>query len=654
MPTYCVPALSGVPGFPANQFNWWTLAADPASLRFYPENPNWLNAFSLSEGTGANRHLHFRALRGNVEGQDYLFLSWVMRVSGLSTAIDRVNVVLGDGTNYVALQIRLGTASGTVAGTQNANVYSYRLHSCSVDGGGAITQNNPALAVDGAALEGTGRMWVNVQSPQRLLLNRWAFQVAVPLGTGWAPSVLSLPASGAFRLWYEATASLPASEGAVPYLSTPSSPVTTNVLQVVPPGLNVSHLLDMSTGAAGCTAGVELTWGNVGTRNLDGTPRPTPTRIQVDLGKPYPPNSRPYDVNHTPNVAQPQFRNQFFARPTLPAGLGVPQQEALRARFSLANWGSQISIPTASSWRPIPGGEDVNFVAADGEMRFPWPSAGPGGTADGFTTGLVRNINHYLNAVGTGSPPQAGSQNPHQCVLVELTSTDPSVVITRSSIYQNMDVVQASVFRRFAEVSVVGLSPISVAPRDVYLYLQTFNMPPVVKGDQDGEGGDGPGDDVPPRDGQGAALAATVGRQRFEEVEDLTGRVPTYVVHAYHDTGMKLTLEDGRQIPILRPQTSFGYFAQHQGDLHGWETRIYGAEKIVENLYRVGVPNNGSVTIETAIQARESVAEPPLAPDGRRPTRPCTRLAEWLERQGIIGRLLAVIVRIVCSILGRA
>lgn len=649
MPTYCIPALSGVPGFPANEFDWWTLSPPPdPGLRFSPDNPNWLGAFSLSEGVGANRHLHFRALRGEVSGVSYLFLSWVIRVASLDTGIDRVNALIGAGGNYLAFQVRLGSTSSTVAGTQNDGKFSYRIHECTVTGS-TISTVNPPLASDGADLETTGRMWVDDTSDQRNLYTSWAFQVAVPLGTAWAPSSFSLPTSGSFKLWYEVSTSLPGATALYQVPTTPPGVQTTSVLQVLPSSLQVAHLLDLSTGTSGCDSGVELNWGDVGVRNVDaGDPaRPGLTTIRLDLGQDYPPNAAssgsPYNVTHTPNVSDSEFQNQFFAQPTLPGGLSSAQRDALRARFSLANWGSQISISTASSWRPIPGGEDVNYQSATGEMRFVWPQPEPDGTADSFTTTLVRNINKYLNAVGTGSTIPSDAQNPHQCVLVELSSTDPSVVITRSSIYQNMNVARASVFRRFAEISTVGLEPISAQPRDVYLFLQTFNMPKIARG-KDHE-------DMKPALNQ-MGMRGHVGEVEMPyEVEDVAARYPTYIVHAFHDTGKTLALEDGRQVPILRPQTSFGYFALHDGNLYGWETRLYGAQKITENFYRLGVPNQGSRYVETAIQARESASERPLPEDEA--TGCCKGLVAWLNTMGPLGRVASLVVRIICRLLGQ-
>jgi hypothetical protein len=99
-------------------------------------------------------------------------------------------------------------------------------------------------------------------------------------------------------------------------------------------------------------------------------------------------------------------------------------------------------------------------------------------------------------------------------------------------------------------------------------------------------------------------------------IEELIKFLPTYRVHVYHDTGRRTTLLGGGSRRILSPQSSFGFLVQHEGELYGWETRLYGAEKLAENFYVLRVPNNGSVRVTTAIQARESASESPLPSDG--------------------------------------
>jgi hypothetical protein len=116
-----------------------------------------------------------------------------------------------------------------------------------------------------------------------------------------------------------------------------------------------------------------------------------------------------------------------------------------------------------------------------------------------------------------------------------------------------------------------------------------------------------------------------------------------------------MRLEDGRHVPILRPQTAFGYFVLHEGSLYGWETRLYGAEKISENFYRLRVRNNGAAYVEPAIQARESAADVPLPPDGvpGKKTGRCRRLIAWLESKGPIGWFIALFVRLICWLFGQ-
>ena len=206
-----------------------------------------------------------------------------------------------------------------------------------------------------------------------------------------------------------------------------------------------------------------------------------------------------------------------------------------------------------------------------------------------------------------------------------------------------MNVTRASVVREPARISIEGLAPISSPPRDVYLYVQTFNMPKIATG----------GDRERLRKTFDVTRARGIveGQGSGYEIEDLAALYPTYIVHVYHDTGKKMKLEKGGEAPIMRPQTAFGYFALHEGNLYGWETRLYGAEKIADNFYHLQISNNGAANVETGIQARESANEPPLPPDGN--VGCCNALAAWLDTKGPIGKLAAQIVRLVCKLLGQ-
>jgi hypothetical protein len=561
-------------------------------------------------------------------------MQWVVRTSANDPTIDRVNVLLGvPGGNYLAFSAGLASASSIVAGTNDAGTFTYRIRGGSASGG-TVTLSGAENTSTGD-IESTGRMWVDVTSPTRLIQTRWAFQVAIPLGVNWGgggiANQLNLPASGAFKLWFEIDTSLGPGMAAIPQSWPQGSPTTTSAFQIIPSvpgGFPETAMFDLSTAGAGCTDAVKLISTNIGTRNPDGSARPDTNTIKLDLGKAYPPlSATPYDTSHVPNVSNPAFQNQFFAIPTFPAGMSVAQKESVRATFSLANWGSQwwspMVTPPPDSWKPIPGGTDTQFIDANAECHFVWPTAGEPTGPTSFVTKLVQNINTYLNAWMAGVPFPANAQNPHQCMLVELSSVDPGVVITTSSVFANMNIARASTFRRFAEISIKGAPPISAQPRDVYIYVQKFNMPAIVrKEDQPTP----PGNDF----NMDRLNLAVAGRPRSNDVEDIAAFVPTYTVHGYVDTGRKYELRDGRKVPILEPQTAFGYFVLHEGDLHGWETRLYGAEKLAEDLYIVRVPNDGSVHVETAIQARENPNETPLPPDGRPEYRKPQGCLAWL------------------------
>jgi hypothetical protein len=50
--------------------------------------------------------------------------------------------------------------------------------------------------------------------------------------------------------------------------------------------------------------------------------------------------------------------------------------------------------------------------------------------------------------------------------------------------------------------------------------------------------------------------------------------------------------------------TSFGYLGWHEGTVLQWITLLAGVQKVEgTGLYKVSVPNNGSATIKTSLEA---------------------------------------------------
>ena len=109
--------------------------------------------------------------------------------------------------------------------------------------------------------------------------------------------------------------------------------------------------------------------------------------------------------------------------------------------------------------------------------------------------------------------------------------------------------------------------------------------------------------------------------------DELDQLFPTFRVYVYRETGER-TKDDGKESPVLEPQTSFGYFVYHEGDLYGWDARLKGAEQAGESLYLLKVPDDGAVMVNTRIQAVESDNERTPIPDPTQREEPCGCLCQ--------------------------
>jgi len=90
-------------------------------------------------------------------------------------------------------------------------------------------------------------------------------------------------------------------------------------------------------------------------------------------------------------------------------------------------------------------------------------------------------------------------------------------------------------------------------------------------------------------------------------------------VHVFHDSG---TTDPDTGLPVLVPQTPFGFAVDHSGELHGWRHQLSGATltEVGPNLYRIRVPTGGEAVVTTEIEALE------LPPEWWK------RLLRWLLR----------------------
>lgn len=557
----CVPIANGVFGNPTPP-HWWD-NVPPQSVYYQQiDDPRWVGAGTVTYGDGTSTQADFRALLG--DGGTNLYLSWRIFLAPAMSA-NQNSLYLGlqqsaaDGGGDMIINIGLPTLAPS-----GDTVPSYDVESLQADGTLGSTIPTPTW------LSGTGRVWINNPTS-----NSFAVQVQVPV------SAINVT-GGAFQMWYEVLAGTPSA--AVYKFTWPRSgaDIVTSGFPAKP-HFPLSSLpwesFHLSTGPGDATCagtGVSLDIYQIGTHN---TPS---SEVEYGHGQ----------------------VNTFFARPMNNSGMDINAGD-LKATFRLANWGSvpgeESGVDPNVLWSTIPGGSLV-------------PNSGK------ITNGTLADATNEAHFDWTLSnsdivPYQNGTRSADNCLLVELTSTT-GLTFTNNSIRRNMDFVSASTFTRKAEISIKGLKPFAPGGRDVYLYVETLNMPAKVQGGGDGGPNNPPGE-VGNQNRLPALQRGSLTPQQLQELAasgELTDKsmdavLPTYRVHVFSDSGNTINV-GGTPHPLLVPQSGFGFRVIHAGDLIGWTHKIFGdgftLQEIAPNFYRIKkVPNDGSVNVVTTITAVE-------------------------------------------------
>ena len=567
----CIPPSLGVPPAYLPPHWWDNMPAQPVYYKTLTD-PRWQGAAAVSRSNGTQEINSFLALRDST----HLYLSWRYRGMPLGAAAASNVVYVGyerasDGKPIV-VKAELTTLSGAEAeGSGFIDRAAYEL---------------PASGILGAPIASPA--WVNGSTRTWITPTSFALQMQIPL------SELKTTAGG-FKLWFEMLAGSP--DVALTRFVMPrtgadiveSPPAFDKVFPQ--PAAWQAYRLSTGPSDASCPAqAVALDQDKIATKN------PNPNEI---LYKESP-------------AAKPE--NVIYARPTNKSGSNIAAGK-LRATFRIANWGSQpdfadweVGVPIEQLWAKVPcAGGDIN---------------GAVGTVGDIANGTTATNANELRCSWTLTdaeltPFKNGTKNSHSCLLVEMSDTVvPGLVYRNRSMWNNFDVRSASVLEKPAQITLKGLKPISPAGRDIYVYVETRNMPDRVA------------QETPPTDGQGPregplALkrAITEGRVGPEELSRMiaNGQVseatldavlPTYIVHVFHDTGKQLTTGGVRR-PVLNPQSSFGYRVTHAGDLYGWRHQLgvesgFAIDELAPNFYRIrNVPNNGAVNVTTRIEALE-------------------------------------------------
>lgn len=629
---YCLPVGNGVPGasgVPA----WWG-----ASTSIGVDDPRWRGAAMFNHLGDAVR---FQSVVDNSAADPYLVMSWQVKAdSGADDVLyfgfyrDGGTPATSDGNVF---RITRKQATATPVGGVGSNSTTTELEAFYWNNGAAT----PAWSVASGLptfptwISDDVRIDVTCTGP---VCDTWAIRLRVKIvGAGQGDFASPSTAAGGgielptgFKFWYELKTDLTLG------LASPSSSLEFNptVTAADPDLLDPDNFADESA-LGGPRFPATSKWFDV---SLD-TADPTCIKgINIKSGDIYVVNS----VTGAAGGNQMSLlgANTFHARPTNNTGGAIPLAgAAIRARFRIADWNT--SSHASAIWREVPG-----CAAATGSGTV------ANGTQFDLTCAMtpLTPAEQCEYAVPPAMSPAhcAGvtpTRDDHQCILVDLSTAASQFYFSSVSTYRNHNFVGASEYRKKVRIDVNGLPPPAGGEpnRDVYVYIQTRNMPSKIEPAQVDPQAD-------PQDGQDGAAAAprdllrrlklpdngridsaaasrvqaalAAGQITWGEVEQI---MPSHVAYVWHDTGKTISLNGGTR-KLLRPQGSFGYFVSHDGELTGWENELEGAtvSKIAPNFYKVSVPTDGFVNAETVIRSLEPKAavDPDPVVDPSIPTPP--------------------------------
>lgn len=462
---------------------------------------------------------------------------------------------------------------------------------------------------------------------------KFALEIPVDLVTGEAWPDL--------RVYGNAVMYMPGTSGTAveyPLLCDPPSPTSNDCLvfstgfPALPGGLPVGNIstqwTHVTTGNSSACDGVEVLRDMVGS-DYQTTMAPLPNSTVL----------YEYPGYKIPKTSGARLRAGFFNDTS-----NSLLTDDLEATFRIANWGLQWTTWGGASWNEI---------------------------ASATLTGTVTG-GSYGGATGQGEietdlpwiPANSGLAltNDHQCMHVRLTPAGGGINFKRDSVYRNMDLVDASVFRRPLDLDMTErMIPEGQVDNDVYLLVHTRNMPSVEQCNENGQSLRGCADGGPlvlgpveggikgvgqvlegqpvnqqamGQAGPAGALAGAGGNpaaglpepidaqqpvevepwEDFEKPPQYTtiDDLPQYVMYGFVDTGSTINLPDAPDTKVLKGFSQFGYYIQHDGPpSQGWESYLTapGAEPIAESpgLYRIHVEPDQVIALASTVRAIDGV-----------------------------------------------
>lgn len=654
--------LPGLPGAP----EWFEMSSPPDGF-WRPElnDPRWAGAplvgLIQSAGTTGTESAQARVLTYG----DYMYI--VVQVladdegPGSNDSV-LFGITAGSGSQAYALRVRaVGDGSGGVAPAASSS-------------GDPAPQDNPlpeppsGTSVVHWDSDASGSFASSVQQAGSL---SFVDQIAVwkpaaatiPVGTNrnWAVTLRINkaasglnPSPGSIRLFVGTSVRM--DRGGIPatvsYANT--APVTSGgVGSTIIPASSSNWGRYAEIGTA-CTAGMSLSSADIGVAPIaapDTDPTATLTR-KICAADPCPAST---PGGNPENIFRATIRN-------VDTSAGLADWE-VRARFRFADWGSTVTNRKYGPWKEIATtpvgtailtGPDTPLTGTNG---WYWQDEDDGAAANSVV------IDYQCDkGAGTYCPTLSNPANNHQCLLVELGQPPTGTrEIGTTAVYTNMQFVSLSTVDQQATISVQGLKDMTgvAKDRDVYLYVQTENMPahqreplwlpseqmamaaklaqnptplplPEAKAQPgrrparaaamqpkvDPKAAEAKRKLIAERAGRIAATAKKIGDVRvsstlaMSQTQLLDEVWPTYRIRPYYDTGDKQVI-DGQTVPVLAPMVPFGYHMSHDGPFYGFTHALQAVDpgvvltKLSDYWYKVTVKSEGAVHLRTIVTAEE-------------------------------------------------
>jgi hypothetical protein len=574
----CLPVGGGGVPFQPGLPDWWTGSAPY-------DDPRWIYSYGYSAGPE-----RMNALLDTTGSSKALVLRWhVTGDGGGASAGDQIFVGFYNPTTTVGtvFQFTRDALTNTTAGTVGASVMSANAWTqTGTAGWSSITV--PATISSQARLDAFCDT-----SALPVTCNEWIIRLRIPTTTAGG----GVDIGDKFAMWFE----LDADHGGTATTDILKFPLgaatfdpTSLPLTFPPPlgsGSSAAWTSVDNTGAVTCAAGVDLQSEDITVQNALGSG----------------------------TTIDPHSTNTFHVKPTN-ATATTYAGNAIQARLRIADWGS--SLGDNPQWDPVP---DPSCAAATGSAT---PTVATAGQFDLKCTWTLTANQQCVYGHTTGCTPDGGFRFPHQCIIADLTAPAVTVAFSSSSAWNNFDFQHASRLENLARIDIGALTP-----RDVYVYIQTNNMPAKVEapppstGDNNGQG-KGP---IPSRmlsaaakERMGALAGAIVpglvseeqsrglqalvaaGKLRYSDVAKV---MPTYTAYVWNDSGTTVKTKSGTA-KLLSPQPAFTLFVSHDGGLDGWKHTFAGANgatvnEIAHNFYRISVGHEGHVDVVSTIEALE-------------------------------------------------